>query len=66
MRVEGKGSLYCLRGKRKNRHLYKTSVFGAGDGNRTHTTSLEGWDSAIELHPHIHRLNSAYIYYQIF
>ena len=25
---------------------------GAGDGNRTHTTSLEGWDSAIELHPH--------------
>ncbi len=26
--------------------------FGAGDGNRTHTTSLEGWDSAIELHPH--------------
>ena len=26
---------------------------GAGDGNRTHTTSLEGWDSTIELHPHI-------------
>ena len=25
--------------------------FGAGDGNRTHTTSLEGWDSTIELHP---------------
>ena len=25
---------------------------GAGDGNRTHTTSLEGWDSTIELHPH--------------
>ena len=24
---------------------------GAGDGNRTHTTSLEGWDSTIELHP---------------
>ncbi len=24
---------------------------GAGDGNRTHATSLEGWDSAIELHP---------------
>ena len=23
----------------------------AGDGNRTHTTSLEGWDSTIELHP---------------
>ena len=26
---------------------------GAGDGNRTHATSLEGWDSTIELHPHI-------------
>ena len=26
---------------------------GAGDGNRTHTTSLEGWDSTIELHPRI-------------
>ncbi len=25
---------------------------GAGDGNRTHVTSLEGWSSAIELHPH--------------
>ena len=25
---------------------------GAGDGNRTHTTSLEGWGSTIELHPH--------------
>ncbi len=26
---------------------------GAGDGNRTHVTSLEGWGSTIELHPHI-------------
>ena len=24
---------------------------GAGDGNRTHATSLEGWSSTIELHP---------------
>ena len=24
---------------------------GAGDGNRTHTTSLEGWSSTIELRP---------------
>ena len=24
---------------------------GAGDGNRTRMTSLEGWGSAIELHP---------------
>ena len=25
--------------------------FGAGDGNRTHVASLEGWSSTIELHP---------------
>ena len=24
----------------------------AGDGNRTHMTSLEGWGFAIKLHPH--------------
>src|SRR6266566_4507078 len=24
---------------------------GAGDGNRTHVASLEGWCSTIELHP---------------
>ena len=26
---------------------------GAGDGNRTHVTSLEGWSSTIELHPQV-------------
>jgi hypothetical protein len=26
-------------------------LHGAGDGNRTRMTSLEGWGSAIELHP---------------
>ena len=31
------------------RHIF---LFGADDGNRTHATSLEGWDSTIELHPH--------------
>ena len=31
------------------------SLAGAGDGNRTHTTSLEGWDSTIELHPQMQR-----------
>ena len=31
---------------------YLSCVFGAGDGNRTHATSLEGWNSTIELHPH--------------
>ena len=25
---------------------------GAGEGNRTLITSLEGWSSTIELHPH--------------
>src|SRR3546814_11603110 len=28
---------------------------GAGDGNRTRTTSLEGWGSTIELHPRTRR-----------
>ena len=27
------------------------SKFGAGDGNRTHVISLEGWDFTIKLHP---------------
>ena len=27
-------------------------VYGAGEGNRTLATSLEGWGSTIELHPH--------------
>ena len=26
--------------------------YGAGDGNRTRMTSLEGWGSTIELRPH--------------
>ena len=31
----------------------KTNCFRkAGDGNRTHVSSLEGWCSTIELHPH--------------
>ena len=29
---------------------YRPKV-GAGDGNRTHVSSLEGWGSTIELHP---------------
>ncbi len=28
------------------------SASGADDGNRTHVSSLEGWCSTIELHPH--------------
>ena len=37
---------------------------GAGDGNRTHAASLEGWNSTIELHPHFLTLdysNKVYI-----
>ena len=33
--------------------------FGAGDGNRTHAASLEGWNSTIELHPHHLSRNNA-------
>ena len=32
---------------------------GAGDGNRTHAASLEGWNSTIELHPHINSFDNA-------
>ena len=34
-----------------------TAPFGAGDGNRTHAASLEGWNSTIEQHPHLLCLN---------
>ena len=33
-------------------HMRCTRLYGAGDGNRTHVSSLEGWCSTIELHPH--------------
>ena len=36
--------------------------FGAGDGNRTRVTSLEGWDSTIELHPHIIAFFTCFIF----
>ena len=31
--------------------LNRTITLGAGEGNRTLTTSLEGWGSTVELHP---------------
>ena len=31
--------------------LFLRLADGAGDGSRTHATSLEGWDSTAELHP---------------
>ena len=33
--------------------MKSTLCAGAGDGNRTHVTSLEGWNSTIELHPRV-------------
>ncbi len=42
---------YCniiVNGKIRNPDITK-----AGDGNRTHVSSLEGWCSTIELHPHV-------------
>ena len=48
---------YCLEGSCSIRLSYWRIFFakltGAGDGNRTHVSSLEGWCSTIELHPHI-------------
>ena len=40
----------CLEGRCSIQLSYRR-VDGAGDGNRTHATSLEGWGSTIELHP---------------
>ena len=39
-------------------------VCGAGDGNRTHAASLEGWNSTIELHPHQLSVDNANELYQ--
>ena len=35
------------------RHMTADFSSRAGDGNRTHVSSLEGWCSTIELHPHV-------------
>jgi hypothetical protein len=41
-------------GPARGRDLRKRALTcGAGDGNRTRITSLEGWSSAIELRPHV-------------
>ena len=45
-------SLYARCGP-SNSHV--KTWYGAGDGNRTHAISLEGWHSTIELHPHKRR-----------
>ncbi len=37
---------------KKHKKTARRLSFGAGEGNRTLVTSLEGWRSTIELHPH--------------
>ena len=37
----------------KKRNRINSFFKRAGDGNRTHVSSLEGWCSTIELHPRI-------------
>ena len=44
---------HCLEGSCSIHLSYKRIIIGAGDGNRTHVTSLEGWNSTAKLHPHI-------------
>ena len=46
---------YCLEGSCSIQLSY-WRIYGAGDGNRTRVSSLEGWCSTIELHPHIRYL----------
>ena len=43
---------YCLEGSCSIQLSY-WRIYGAGDGNRTRVSSLEGWCSTIELHPQI-------------
>ena len=46
------GSIPILH-KIKKRRRMSSLFYGAGDGNRTHTTSLVGWSSTTKLHLHI-------------
>ena len=55
---------YGTTGRRHGRHKIATTMrvpsdlglhIGAGEGNRTLMTSLEGWGSAIELRPRARR-----------
>ena len=42
-----------LKKEYKKRNRINSFFKRAGDGNRTHVSSLEGWCSTIELHPHV-------------
>lgn len=46
------GQARSSRKSRKSLILWSLIDSGAGDGNRTHVASLEGWSSTTELHPH--------------
>ena len=47
----------------KKRNRINSFFKRAGDGNRTHVSSLEGWCSTIELHPHkLESLKSTSLY----
>ena len=51
--AELKAHLFKFNKNRQWRTLLGTGTAGgASDGNRTHATSLEGWNSTIELHSH--------------
>ena len=54
----------------KKRNRINSFFKRAGDGNRTHVSSLEGWCSTIELHPHVQYFvvstHQQVIYYHIY
>ena len=51
-------AVWC-RNKKNNGSSRCKKISGAGDGNRTRVTSLEGWSSTIELHPQTNELNNS-------
>ena len=52
---------YCLEGSCSIQLSYWRMLDGAGDGNRTRVSSLEGWCSTIELHPRLIQLGNSSI-----
>ena len=51
-------AVWC-RNKKTTAAAVVKKISGAGDGNRTRVTSLEGWSSTIELHPQTNELNNS-------
>ena len=52
LRLRHRCGILWLKRTTKSSALAAVRAAGAGDGNRTHIASLEGWSSTIELHPH--------------